>query len=245
MVEALVPEVVDTPQAAARKNRRSLVRYKIRRLPPEARRELEKQFAEDNFGSFADLSKWLEETYGQKINPASLQNYYKNNFDPVLTAVKIATAQAAEIVRLTAGDDGMMSGALLRLVQTAIFDLLVQLQRSRRLIEQIPKARAHSAVVANKRAERREHEGPSPEPSAALSDPSTRVEIAAVAALGKVTATVSKAVIEFERWRDELRKRVNQKVAATAIAVADVAHEAGLSPEVEKTIRDALMEIKV
>ena len=243
MPEALVPEVVDTP-AKPQKNRRSLVRYKIRRLPPDALRELERKFAENNFGSFKDLSIWLEQTFGQRINPASLQNYYKNNFDPLLIAVKIATAQAAEVVRLTASDDGKMSAALLRLVQTAIFDLLVQLQRSRRLVEQIPKARAHSATVANKRAARKQEKGASLELPAAGS-PTTRVEIAAVTALGKVTATVSRAVIEFERWRDELRAQVNEKVAATRIAVRDAAREAGLSPEVEKTIRDALMEIKV
>ncbi len=77
--------------------------------------------------------------------------HYRNNFDPVLKAVKIATAQAAEIVRVTGGDEDVMSGALLRLVQTAIFDLLVELQRSKQLIARIPAAYEHVAKIEHNR----------------------------------------------------------------------------------------------
>lgn len=228
-----------------------MVRYKIRRLPIEVRRELDARLAADNFGSFEDLSRWLEDQHGQRISAPSLNSYYLNNFDPLLKAVKISTAQAAEIVRLTGDDEDRMSGALLRLVQTAIFDLLVELQRSRQLIARIPAAQQRAARIASTRARKgaqddeAHEESPASESAAAEPKLNSRVEIAAVAALGKVTATVSKAVIDFQRWRQELREKLNAKIDATTAKVSETARQGGMSAETEEKIRALLMEIKL
>ena len=229
----------------AKPPRRALVRYKIRRLPGEARRELEARFAAEDFASFEELSAWLERKHRQRISPQSLSSYYKNNFDPILKAVKIATAQAAEIVRVTGGDDDVMSGALLRLVQTAIFDLLVELQRSRQLIARIPAAYEHAAKVAHNR-KLRAGEANEPGAVANTSQPQAkRVEIAAITALGKVTATVGKAVIDLQRWRAEMRDKLNAKVASATARISETAREGGMSPETEDKIRTMLLEIKL
>jgi hypothetical protein len=248
MAAPIQPEVVDSVEVPekAKPPRRALVRYKIRRLPAEARRELEARMAAEDFASMQELSEWLERKHGQRISAPSLSDYYRNHFDPVLKAVKIATSQAAEIVRVSGGDDDVMSGALLRLVQTAIFDLLVELQRSRHLIARIPAAYEHAAAIAE--GKRARDDGSQEEP---VSDrkspepPSKRVEVAAITALGKVTATVSKAVIDLHRWREEMRDRLNAKVAAATAKISAAAHEGGMSAQTEEKIRTMLMEIKV
>src|SRR5579872_5261648 len=127
---ALIPEVVDALPQEKPKKPRVQVRYKIRHLPPEVRRELDRRLATDDYVGFRELSHWLEEEHQQRISPSALHTYFRNNFDPLLRAVKIAAMQSAEIVRVTGGDDDLITRALFRLVQTAIFDLLVQLNKT-------------------------------------------------------------------------------------------------------------------
>jgi hypothetical protein len=245
----LESEVVDAIQDSKPvKKRRAQVRYKIRNLPPPARQLLDARFAADNFGTFESVSRWLEEDYGQQISASALQNYYRNNFDPMLKAVKTAAMQSAEIMRVTGGDEDLMSGALFRLVQTAIFDLLVQLNKARHLIERIPAAEHHGQAVVQNRAEK-DRQAEDQNLAGAQGTPESKypnkVELAAVTALGRTIAIVSKATIEAKRWREQMRAKLEEKIAVTTEKVSDAAREAGLSPEVEKTIREALMEIKV
>ena len=227
------------------------MRYKIRNLPPPARRLLDARFAADDFGTFEDVSRWLEKDYGQHISASSLHNYYRNNFDPMLKAVKTAAMQSAEIMRVTGGDEDLMSGALFRLVQTAIFDLLVQLNKARHLIERMPAAEHHGRAVVQTRAEKDRQAGIAKDQDTAEAQGTlepkfpNKVELAAITALGRTIAIVSKAIIEAKRWREQMRAKLEQKIAVTTEKVSAAAREAGLSPEVEKTIRDALMEIKV
>jgi hypothetical protein len=256
---ALIPEVVDAVPKAKPKRTRTRTSYKIRRLPPAVRRDLDRRLAADDYLGFRELSKWLEEAHGQYISPSSLNNYHRNNFDPLLKAVKMAAMQSAEIVHVTSGDDDLMTRALFRLVQTAIFDLLVQLNRTRQLLARMPVSVQHGEAILQKRAARRIEAGEtSPSEtsqdtsaSSSVSSPaprskfSTNTEVAAVTALGRVTATISKAMLDVERWREQMREKLNAQLAATTAKVTEAARKDGMSVETEATIRALLMQIKV
>lgn len=252
MPNTLIPEVVKSAsQKKAVKPRRAQTRFKIRALPPAVHRELDARLNSGNYRSLDQLSDWLEQEHGQFISPSSLAYYFRHELDPMLQAVKIATAQAAEIVRATDGDDDEMSFALFRLTQTAIFDLLVQLNRARHLVALGSSARDRSAKILKTRKQKLAEDGPAPnEQALAAEDPlsskfPSRIELVAATSLGKIVATVNKALIDWKKWREEAREKIERKVAATSARVCEVASEAGLSPEAEKCIRDALMEIKL
>src|SRR5271168_1682483 len=152
MANALEPEVVKAvPEKKPRRKRRIQQRYKIRNLAPALHRELDQRLISGTFGSFALLSEWLETEHGVSISPSSLHYYSKYELDPTLQAVKFATAQAAEIVRSIGDDDNEMNLALFRLTQTAIFDLLLQLNKTRYLIAMIPATRQRSARLLDNR----------------------------------------------------------------------------------------------
>jgi hypothetical protein len=248
---ALIPEVVEGgPQEKADRKERARASYKIRRLPPEVRRDLDRRLAADDYLGFRELSRWLEEEHGQSISASSLNNYHRHNFDPLLKAVKMAAMQSAEIVRVTGGDDDLMTRALFRLVQTAIFDLLVQLNRTRQLLARMPASLHHGqAVLQNREAKRIEadetRENAAAPARALESKFPTSVEVATVTALGKITATVSKAMLDVERWREQMREKLNAQLASTAAKVTEAAREGGMSADTEEKIRSMLMEIKV
>ncbi len=242
------------------KKRRSQERYKIRRLPPPLHSELDERLNGGNFGSYEQVSAWLESEHGVSISPSSLNYYQKYELDPTLRAVRIATAQAAEIVRSAGDDDSELNLAMFRLTQTAIFDLLIQLNKTRSLVAMIPATKQRSA----NRLSNRQLQDPgtnSPAGAATSTDdpPATAIvtaeqraakfpskpELAAVTALGKIVATVSRANREWREWREKMRERVEAKVAATNASVAEAAREGGLSPAAEQKIRAALMEIKL
>jgi hypothetical protein len=251
MARVIEPEVVNSAEPVKRvKQRRPQVRFKIRRLPPAVHRELDERLTTGAYGSFAELSQWLENDHAQYISPSSLAYYNKHHFDPTLRAVKIATAQAAEIVRTTGGDDDEMNLALFRLMQTSIFDLLVQLNRSRQLIAMVPDARERSAARMQALEDKRANGEDSRDPQLAEADgpsvPSpTRTDLAAVTALGKTVATVSRANLDLKKWREHKREKLEAKVAATSARVSEAAREGGLSPAAEEKIRAALLEIKL
>jgi hypothetical protein len=252
MPPTLEPEVVKSVQEEKTvKRRRAQVRYKIRGLPPAVHRELDERLAARNYRSLDELSEWLEKEHGKSISPSSLAYYFRHELDPMLQAVKIATAQAAEIVRMTGDGDDEMSLALFRLTQTAIFDLLVQVNKTRHLVALIPAAQQRSTALLNSPERKRLEDGaaPGPEVPAEETEASakypTKVELAAVTALGKIVATINKAQIEWKKWRDQAREKLQEKVAATSARVSEMAREGGLSPEVEDSIRAALTEIKL
>jgi hypothetical protein len=252
MGPTLEPEVEKSaPQEPPARPRRVQVRYKIRDLPPEVRRELDARLAAGPQCSFEELSQWLEHDHGRSISPSALHNYFKNNFDPVLQAVKISTAQSAEIVRVSGGDDEEINLAMFRLTHTALFDLLVELHRSRAMIARMPAVRAHSQshlqalqhrgdgaaevsgeVVPQEHEDRAEPKYP------------TKADLATVTALGRAVAMLTRALVEFKKFREQTRDKLDVKIAATNAKVTAAMRAGGLSPEVEETIRKALMEIK-
>jgi hypothetical protein len=115
-------------------------RHKIPNLPKELREELERKLREEDFESYRELSKWLAGNR-YEVSHAALQMHHVK-FEQHLEAIKLATAQAREIVAASPDDDNQISEALMRLVQTALFDVLVDLITQR-------KARAKSEPGKN------------------------------------------------------------------------------------------------
>jgi hypothetical protein len=247
---ALIPEVVNPLPQEKPKKSRVQERFKIRHLPPEVRRELDRRLATDDYVGFRELSSWLEEEHQQRISPSALHTYFRNNFDPLLRAVKMAAMQSAEIVRVTSGDDDLITRALFRLVQTAIFDLLIQLNKTHQLMGRVPGSVHHGKAVLETRAAKQAAAGAGEQAGSATPKPleskfSTSVEVAAVSALGKVASIVSKAMVDVERWREQMREKLSAQLAVTTTRVTEAARAGGMSAETEATIRAMLMEIKV
>lgn len=98
---------------------------RIRRLPPDVRKELDRRIAERDFNSYRDLKVWLVQ-HGCRIGYVSVRRYAAK-LEQKLEAVRLATEQARAVVEATDGDDVDLNEALLRLVQQHLFTVLVEL----------------------------------------------------------------------------------------------------------------------
>ncbi len=52
-------------------------------------------------------------------------------------------------------------------------------------------------------------------------------------------------MIDLQRWREQMRDKLNSKVTAATAKISSVAREGRMSPQTEEKIRAMLMEIKV
>jgi Bacteriophage Mu, Gp27 len=120
-------------------------RYKIRNLPVEIHQELDRKLRESSFQSYRALSQWLAEK-GSFISASALHRYSRG-FETRLEAVRLATAEAKAIVEETAGDDHAMAEALMRLVQTHLFNVLRTLME-RKKGEETPNIHAVARSVS-------------------------------------------------------------------------------------------------
>jgi hypothetical protein len=96
--------------------------WKIKRLPPDLKEELDRMFSEGTMHSCRQLAKWLGDN-GFEISHAAIHKYGQK-FERKLQAVRLATEQARIVCEQSKGDDAEMQDALLRLVQTQLFNVL-------------------------------------------------------------------------------------------------------------------------
>lgn len=101
-------------------------RSKIERLPEKVRKELESRLIKNGFGSYVEMSEWLKER-GFEISKSALHNWGQG-YEARLQALKVATDQAKAIAEASEDDAGAMNEALIRLVQTKTFEILVELE---------------------------------------------------------------------------------------------------------------------
>lgn len=258
----VTPEVVAAEMPSAKPGGRGR-RGKINRLPAAIKAELDERIASGAF-EYRELAEWLAEKHPSEPMSFSTLNYYvKFKCDPGLWAIKMATHQALEIVKAVGGKDDEMNHALTRLIQTVMFELLVEMNKARRLLKLFEIARRRGDSVIRKRIERQKKaekkSGKKPgrktakKKAQALLDADgqyvprypSRAEVAVVAAFGRVTALLSKQTLDWTKWRryvaEDIRKKV--EVAATELAVA--ADGGGLSVKAAEQIRSALMDIHV
>lgn len=93
-------------------------------LPKELRAELDRKLLASAFSNYRSLKKLLADA-GYQISRGSLQRYGAD-FETRLAAVSRATAQAKAVVESSSDREGAMSDALMQLVQSRIFDALIQ-----------------------------------------------------------------------------------------------------------------------
>jgi len=95
---------------------------KIRRLPEDVKIELDRRLEAGTFRSFRILSEWFAEK-GYEISHTALSKY-RLKFDRRLESIRLASEQARIVCEQFKDDDVNMQGALLRLVQTHLFQML-------------------------------------------------------------------------------------------------------------------------
>jgi hypothetical protein len=101
-------------------------RGKLRTLPPELRAELDRRLVERGFANYRGLVHWLDQ-HGCHISINSLSRYGRI-LERRLATLKIATAQAREVVKAAGGADDTVNEALMRLVQSDLFNVLVEVR---------------------------------------------------------------------------------------------------------------------
>lgn len=101
-------------------------RSKITKLPDGVKRELDKRLITGSFSDYRALSEWLRDQ-GFEISHAAIHRYGQA-FEERLAAIKIASEQARAVSEAVGDNEGVMSDALISLVQEKAFDVLVNLQ---------------------------------------------------------------------------------------------------------------------
>jgi hypothetical protein len=96
--------------------------WKIKKLPPDLKEELDRMLTEGTLHSCRQLAKWLGDN-GFEISYAAIHKYGQK-FERRLDSVRIATEQARIVCEQFKDDDVQMQNALMRLVQTRLFEVL-------------------------------------------------------------------------------------------------------------------------
>jgi hypothetical protein len=97
----------------------------VAKLPRQIRDELNRRLVDGSFANYGSLSVWLRKQ-GYNFSLKTISKY-GDKLERRLEAVRLATAQAREVVEATGGDDDKMNEALRRLVQQHLFAVLVEL----------------------------------------------------------------------------------------------------------------------
>ena len=97
--------------------------WKIKKLPPDLKEQLDKMLTEGTLHSCRQLAKWLGDN-GFEISHAAIHKYGQK-FERRLDAIRLATEQARIVCeRFKDDDDEQMQSALMRMVQTRLFEVL-------------------------------------------------------------------------------------------------------------------------
>ena len=92
-------------------------------MPPDLKQQLDKLLDQGTMHTSLQLRKWLGDN-GFEISRRSI-DYYRHNFERRLESVRLATEQARIVCEQFKGDDVQMQSALMRLVQTRLFEVLM------------------------------------------------------------------------------------------------------------------------
>jgi Protein of unknown function (DUF3486) len=92
-------------------------------MPRDLKQQLDRLLTEGEMHTSLQLKKWLDSN-GFEISRRAV-NDYRHNFERQLDSVRLATEQARIVCEQFKDDDVEMQGALMRLVQTRLFEVLV------------------------------------------------------------------------------------------------------------------------
>lgn len=122
-------------------------RSKVIQLPEEIRAELDARLVRTGFSGYADLEAWLAEK-GYQIGKSSLHRYGEQ-LEAKLAAIKDSTAAAAAIAEAAPDDADLRSAAVISLVQTEIFDMMIKLREADEETNPVRRMKILSAVAGN------------------------------------------------------------------------------------------------
>lgn len=103
-------------------------RSRVKELPPQIRKELNKRLIENSFSDYVGLAEWLNEQ-GYEISKSSVHRHGQE-LEKNLEAIKIATEQAKEIANTIGDDENALGDALGRLAQQKTFQALLALEHT-------------------------------------------------------------------------------------------------------------------
>ena len=135
---------------------------KIDLLDEATRRELDQRIIANGFGGYEALSEWLSER-GFSIGKSALGAYGKDKLKRRLAAVKASTEAARMIASAAPDDADERSAAIISLVQTEIFEVLLNLQEAEEIddpvgrVEVLGKAAKHIATLTRASVARNKH----------------------------------------------------------------------------------------
>jgi hypothetical protein len=101
---------------------------KIELLPEEIRAELNRRLVKHAFADYEALAAWLAEQ-GFQIGKSTVHRYGQK-LERKLEAIRASTEAARSIADAAPDDADLRSAAVMSLVQTEIFDVLVNLQEA-------------------------------------------------------------------------------------------------------------------
>lgn len=100
-------------------------RSSVEQLPQVIRHELERKLAENGFGNYTELADWLK-SQGYEISRSAVHRY-GSKVQKRFASIKAST-EAARLIAEGASDEGdTRSEALVAMVQTELFDALVEI----------------------------------------------------------------------------------------------------------------------
>ena len=103
-------------------------RSKVKMLPPEVRKRLEKFLVDNNFSGYERLADDLA-ALGFPIGKSSLHRF-GSDLERRLAAVKAATEGAIAMAAAAPDDEAQLSTAVLSMVQTDVFNIMMRLREA-------------------------------------------------------------------------------------------------------------------
>jgi hypothetical protein len=122
-------------------------RPKIAVLPDEIRAQLDKELVKRGFSGYDALETWLD-GLGISIGKSSIQRYGKG-LEKKLAAIRASTAAARLIAEEAPDDADQRSGAVMSMLQTEIFEMLVGMQELEQEDDPVARAKVLSSLAKN------------------------------------------------------------------------------------------------
>ena len=122
-------------------------RAKIAALPAAVKQWLDQALAEKNFSGYKELEAELK-ARGYAIGKSSIHRYGAN-LERKLAAIKASTEAAAAIASAAPDDADLRSAAVISMIQTEVFGVLVALQEAGEADDPMARAKLLSTVAKN------------------------------------------------------------------------------------------------
>lgn len=122
-------------------------RSKVTQLPEDVRRQLDAELVKRGFSGYDALETWLQKL-GIEISKSSIHRYGRN-LERKLSAIKASTEAARLIAQEAPDDAGLREGAVMSMLSTEIFEMMVRLQEAEDEEDPVQRAKILSSLAKN------------------------------------------------------------------------------------------------